>query len=82
MAAVGTECKGGSLPVWDWLMRQRILESVVTALLLAIFGAAVSTYWEVKMLRRDVDEIRKDLDDLYIQASDQIQSLDRSRKEK
>lgn len=51
-------------------MIRGIFQSVVTALLLALLGAAASTYWEVKMLRRDVNELRHDLDVLYGETSD------------
>lgn len=46
-------------------MRQKIVESVATALLLAILGAALSTYIEVKQLRRDVDRIEVYVDQLW-----------------
>ena len=58
-------------------MSREIFRSVITAALIALLGAAASTYWEVKMLRRDVDEIRKDLDRLYGETNDQVQRLDR-----
>lgn len=46
-------------------MRQKIVESVITALLLAILGAALSTYVEVKQLRRDVDRIEVYVDQMW-----------------
>jgi hypothetical protein len=45
-------------------MRRRIIESVTVALLLAVLGAAVSTYIEVRMLRHDVDRIEGIIDNL------------------
>lgn len=56
-------------------MRQKILESVVTAAILGILGAAVSTYIEVRLLRHDVNELRKDLDGLWAETSEQVQTL-------
>lgn len=46
-------------------MRQRIVESVTVALLLAVLGAAVSTYLEVKMLRHDLDRLEIYVDQLW-----------------
>ena len=45
-------------------MRNRIVESVLTALLLAILGAAWQTYNEVKLLRFEMNQLSKDLADL------------------
>ena len=50
-----------------------IMRSVITALLLAVLAAAASTYWEVKMLRHDVNELRHDLDVLYGETNDVAQ---------
>lgn len=41
---------------------QGIVQAIVVALLLGILSAAVSTYMEVKMLRRDVDRL-----EVYVQ---------------
>jgi uncharacterized protein YbcI len=54
-----------------------VMRSVITALLLAILTAAASTYMEVKMLRRDVNELRHDLDALYGETNDVAQKIDR-----
>ena len=48
-------------------MRQRIVESVTVALLLAVLGAAISTYIEVKLLRNDVDRLEVYVDQLWKQ---------------
>ena len=45
-------------------MRNRIIESVLTALLLGILGAAWTTYNEVKLLRFELNEASKDLKEL------------------
>ena len=45
-------------------MRNRIVESVLTALLLGILGAAWTTFNEVKQLRFETNEIGKDLKEL------------------
>lgn len=71
-------------------MRNRIVESVLTAVLLGILGAAWNTYNEVKELRfaaqamqKDLSELRKDLDGLYAETSEQVQKLtpDKKRRE-
>lgn len=54
-----------------------VMRSVITALLLGVLAAAMSTYWEVKMLRHDVNELRHDLDVLYGEANDVAQKVDR-----
>jgi len=48
-------------------MRQRIVESVTVALLLAVLGAAISTYIEVKLLRNDVDRLEVYVDMMWKQ---------------
>jgi hypothetical protein len=48
-------------------VRQRVIESITVALLLAVLGAAVSTYIEVRMLRRDVDRLEVYVDQLWRQ---------------
>jgi hypothetical protein len=45
-------------------MRQRIIESVTVALLLAVLAAAINTYIEVKMLRHDVSRLEGIIDNL------------------
>ena len=44
-----------------------IVQSLIVALLLAILGAALQTYIEVKQLRRDVDRIEVYVDMLWKQ---------------
>jgi len=70
-------------------MRNRIVESVVTALLLGILTAAWNTYNEVKELRhevngitRDLAELRGDSDRLWAEVSDQVAKLDKDVKPK
>ncbi|OGO07977.1 MAG: hypothetical protein A2Y61_02560 [Chloroflexi bacterium RBG_13_60_13] len=63
-------------------MKNRILESVMTALLIAVLGAAVSTYIEVRMLRKDVDQLQKSLDELWADTSEQVQKLTPDRKDR
>jgi len=54
-------------------MTRGIFQSVVTALLIAILASAFQTYVEVKMLRKDVNELRHDLDVLYGLTNDVAQ---------
>jgi len=54
-------------------MTRNIFQSVVTALLIAILASAFQTYVEVKMLRKDVNELRHDLDVLYGLTNDLAQ---------
>lgn len=68
-------------------MRQRILESVLTAILLGLLSTAWGTYNEVRELRHDVNslskelaEMRGDLDGLYAEVSEQVQRLDKNDK--
>lgn len=42
-----------------------VVQSLIVALLLAVFGAAMSTYIEVKQLRRDVDRIEVYVDQMW-----------------
>lgn len=65
-------------------MKDRIVESLITALLLAILGAAWQMYVEVRDLRHDVNdlsadlkELRGDSDKLWSEVSDQVQKLDK-----
>jgi len=44
-----------------------IVQAVVVALLIAILGAAMQTYVEVKSLRHDVDRIEVYVDQLWNQ---------------
>jgi hypothetical protein len=68
-------------------MKNRIIETIVTALLLAILGAAWGTYNEVKLLRFEMNEISKDLaelrgdsDRLWAEVSDQVQEFSKKPK--
>lgn len=45
-----------------------ILQSLIVALLLAVLGAAVSTYVEVRMLRHDVERLEGIVDSLVDEA--------------
>jgi hypothetical protein len=70
-------------------MRDRLIETVVTALLLGILGAAWSTYNEVKALRFEINEISKDLaelrgdsDKLWAEVSDAVQELSKKPKKR
>lgn len=49
-------------------MRQRLIEAVTVALLLAVLGAAVNTYIEVKMLRHDVQRLEEIIDNIVDEA--------------
>jgi hypothetical protein len=44
-----------------------VVQSLIVALLLAIFGAAFQTYTEVKMLRVEVDRLNVYVDQLWKQ---------------
>lgn len=46
----------------DW---RGMVQSLIVALLLAILGAALSTYNEVKLLRHDVDRLQVYVDQLW-----------------
>lgn len=46
-------------------MKNRIFESVATALLLGILAAGIQTYIEVKMLRNDVERLEVYVDQLW-----------------
>jgi len=46
-------------------VRQRIIEALTVSLLLAVLGAAVSTYIEVRLLRNDVDRLEVYVDQLW-----------------
>jgi len=61
------------LPKTSESMTRNIFQSVVTALLIAILASAFQTYVEVKMLRKDVNELRHDLDVLYGLTNDLAQ---------
>lgn len=45
---------------------EKIIQAVITALLLAVLSAAVSTYWEVKMLRHDLSRVEGIIDNLVM----------------
>ncbi|MGE5716720.1 MAG: hypothetical protein ACM369_08740 [Acidobacteriota bacterium] len=51
-------------------MRQRVLESVVTAILLGVLAGAWSTYTEVKMLRMEVTQHNKEIERLWDQVAE------------
>lgn len=40
-----------------------VVQSLIVALLLSVLGAAAQTYIEVKMLRKEVDTLRIDVND-------------------
>jgi hypothetical protein len=70
-------------------MKDRLVETVVTALLLGILGAAWGTYNEVKLLRFEMNQISKDLaelrgdsDRLWAEVSDQVQELSKTPKKR
>lgn len=46
-----------------------IVQSVIVALLLALLGAAASTYIEVRLLRHDMDRLEGIIDNLVDNAS-------------
>lgn len=54
---------------------QAVVQAVIVLLLVGVLGAAVQTFIEVRLLRRDVDELRKDLDRLWVEASDNVADL-------
>jgi hypothetical protein len=61
---------------------QRVFEAVAISLLVSVLGAAVSTYIEVQILRADVLRLEKQVDDLWIQANNQIQKLDKEKRDR
>jgi hypothetical protein len=56
-------------------MTRDIFKTVVSALLVAILAAALQTYVAVRMLPKDVAELRSDLDKLYGETSDVAQRM-------
>ena len=59
-----------------WLgVAKSVLATLLVSAILGTAAAAGSIWIEVKMLRRDVDELRKDLDRLWVDVSDNVASL-------
>jgi hypothetical protein len=63
-------------------MRNRIVESVAAALLVAILATAAKTYVEVQMLRHDVDRLQASLDQLWVDSNDEVQRLHREKRDR
>lgn len=67
-------------------MKRWIVDKLLPAIVMGIVAAAVHTYIEVQMLRRDVDAHQKQLDsmraevaDLWSQANASVQALEAER---
>lgn len=52
-----------------------VLRGVLTTAILATAAAAFSTWVEVKLLRHDLDELRKDVDRLWSDTSEYVAAL-------
>lgn len=54
---------------------QDILRGVLVAVILGTGAAALDTWVQVKLMRKDVDELRKDLDSLWATTNEKVVEL-------
>lgn len=54
---------------------QDILRGVLVAVILGTGAAAVDTWVQVKLMRKDVDELRRDLDNLWATTNEKVVEL-------
>lgn len=55
-------------------MKKYFIDKILPALITALVVAAVNTYIDVQMLKKEMQLLRGELSDLWVQANDQIQA--------
>jgi hypothetical protein len=54
-------------------MKKWIIDKLLPALIMGLIVAAINTYIDVQMMKREFASMRAELTDLWTQANDQIQ---------